>query len=211
MSIQPTPSPELPKYKLIFLGDPHVGKSCILYRFMDDTFKEEYQATIGLDFQSKNVQIDNQDIHLLLYDTAGQEKFRSLIPMYTRDANIIIVVYDIACRESFEHIPDWLKDLTNVKLEDVIFALVGNKNDLEDKRQVPKEDGEKFAQEHNFIFHEISAKTGEGFSELFYKKLFEQIRIKFRPAGQQPVPQTNEVKFNIEKEEKVEEKKRRCC
>jgi Ras-related protein Rab-6A len=211
MSIPQTPNPELPKYKLIFLGDQNVGKSCILYRFMDDTFKEEYQATIGLDFQSKNVTIDNQDIHLLLYDTAGQEKFRSLIPMYTRDANIILMVYDISCRESFEHIPDWLKDLTNVKLDDVIFALVGNKNDLEDQRKVTKEEGEKFAQEHNYIFHEISAKTGEGFSELFYKKIFEQIRIKFRPAGQQPAPQTNEVKFNIEKEEKVEEKKRRCC
>ena len=85
-----TINPEIPKFKLIFLGDQSVGKSCIMNRFMNDTFTEEYQATIGLDFQSKNVQIDNQDIHLLLYDTAGQEKFRSLIPMYTRDANIIL-------------------------------------------------------------------------------------------------------------------------
>ena len=69
-------NPEIPKYKLIFLGDQSVGKSCILNRFLNDTFIEDYQATIGLDFQSKNVQIDNQDIHLLLYETAGQEKFR---------------------------------------------------------------------------------------------------------------------------------------
>ena len=76
---------------------------------MNDVFTEDYQATIGLDFQSKKVQIDNQDIHLLLYDTAGQEKFRSLIPMYTKDANIILLVYDISCKESFIHLPDWIK------------------------------------------------------------------------------------------------------
>ena len=175
-------NPEIPKYKLIFLGDQNVGKSCILNRFMNDTFTEEYQATIGLDFQSKNVQIDNQDIHLLLYDTAGQEKFRSLIPMYTRDANIVLLVYDLTCKDSFMHLSDWLNDLTNLKKEEIIFALVGNKLDLADKRVVNKEEGEKFAEERGFIFQEISAKTGDGFSDLFYKNLFEQIRIKFRKS-----------------------------
>ena len=206
-----TINPEIPKYKLIFLGDQSVGKSCILNRFMNDTFTEEYQATIGLDFQSKNVQIDGQDIHLLLYDTAGQEKFRSLIPMYTRDANIILLVYDIASKYSFDHLPDWIHDLSNVKFDEVIFALVGNKNDLEEQRQVSKDEGLKFAEENNYIFEEISAKTGDGFSELFYKKLFEKIRIKFRPAGQQPTSEIKDIKFNIEQEEKKTEKKKGCC
>ena len=204
-------NPEIPKYKLIFLGDQSVGKSCILNRFMNDTFTEEYQATIGLDFQSKNVQIDGQDIHLLLYDTAGQEKFRSLIPMYTRDANIILLVYDISCQDSFDHLTNWLNDLSNVKMDEVIFALVGNKNDLDDKREVSPEDGKKFAEEHNFIFQETSAKTGDGFSELFYKSLFEKIRIKFRPAGQQPSSEVKEIKFNIEEEAKKTENKKGCC
>ena len=161
-------NPELPKYKLIFLGDQGVGKSCILNRFMNDTFSEEYQATIGLDFQSKNVQIDNQDIHLLLYDTAGQEKFRSLIPMYTRDANIILLVYDITNKESFENLSLWLKDLTNININEVIVCIVGNKIDLTEKREVTNEEGQKFGEEHDFIFQEVSAKTGDGFSELFY-------------------------------------------
>ena len=208
---QTTLNPEIPKYKLIFLGDQSVGKSCMLNRFMNDTFTEEYQATIGLDFQSKNVQIDGQDIHLLLYDTAGQEKFRSLIPMYTRDSNIILLVYDITSQTSFDHIPEWLNDLSNVNLNDVIFALVGNKNDLEDKREVSTEVGKKFAEEHNYIFQETSAKTGDGFSELFYKNLFEQIRIKFRPAGQQPSTDVKEIKFNIEQETKKTEPKKGCC
>ena len=86
---------EVPKFKIIFLGDQGVGKSSILNRFAQDKFEQNYQATIGLDFHSKNVTIDNVNVRLLLYDTAGQEKFKSLIPMYIRDANIIIVVYDI--------------------------------------------------------------------------------------------------------------------
>ena len=204
-------NPEIPKYKLIFLGDQNVGKSCILNRFMNDTFIEEYQATIGLDFQSKNVQIDNQDIHLLLYDTAGQEKFRSLIPMYTRDSNIILLVYEINNKDSFLHLPDWVNDLTNVNKDDVIFALVGNKIDLEESRQVSTEEGQKFAEEHGYIFQEVSAKTGDGFSDLFYKNLFEKIRIKFRPGGQQPTTEVKEIKFNIEQEAKKSGTKKGCC
>ena len=204
-------SPENPKYKLIFLGDQGVGKSCILNRFLNDTFIEDYQATIGLDFQSKNVQIDNQDIHLLLYDTAGQEKFRSLIPMYTRDANIILLVYDISNRDSFTNLTHWLKDLTNVNMEEVILCIVANKIDLVDKRVVTNEEGQKFADEHDFIFQEISAKTGDGFSDLFYKQLFEKIRTKFRPSGQQPASEINDIKFNIDQEENRSSPKKKCC
>jgi Ras-related protein Rab-6A len=204
-------NPENPKYKLIFLGDQSVGKSCILNRFLNDTFIEDYQATIGLDFQSKNVQIDNQDIHLLLYDTAGQEKFRSLIPMYTRDANIILLVYDISNRDSFTNLTHWLKDLTNVNMEEVILCIVANKIDLVDKRVVTNEEGQKFADEHDFIFQEISAKTGDGFSDLFYKQLFEKIRTKFRPSGQQPASEINDIKFNIDQEENRSSPKKKCC
>ena len=204
-------NPITPKYKLIFLGDQNVGKSSILNRFLNDTFVEEYQATIGLDFQSKNVQIDNQDVHLLLYDTAGQEKFRSLIPMYTRDANIILLVYDITNKESFENLYAWIKDLTNININEVIICIVGNKIDLNEKREVSNEEGQKYAQEHDFIFQEVSAKTGEGFSELFYKSLFEKIRTKFRPSGQQPAAEINDIKFNIDQDEKLTRRKRRCC
>ena len=203
---------EIPKYKLIFLGDQTVGKSCLLNRFLNDTFIEDYQATIGLDFQSKNVQIDNQDIHLLLYDTAGQEKFRSLIPMYTRDANIILLVYDISNKDSFVNLSQWLKDLTNVNMDEVILCIVGNKIDLNDKRAVNAEEGKKFAEERGFIFQEISAKTGEGFSDLFYKNLFEQIRFKFRPGGQLPPSEIiNDIKFNIDQDEGKSTTKRKCC
>ena len=202
---------ESPKYKLILLGDQGVGKSCILNRFLNDTFIEDYQATIGLDFQSKNVQIENQAIHLLLYDTAGQEKFRSLIPMYTRDANIILLVYDISNKDTFNHLPDWIRDLTNVNINEIIFVIVANKIDLNAQRAVTLEEGQKFAEEHDFLFQEISAKTGIGFSELFYKKLFEKIRTKFRPGGQQSSSEVNDIKFNIDQDGTKNASKKKCC
>ena len=202
---------ESPKYKLILLGDQGVGKSCILNRFLNDTFIEDYQATIGLDFQSKNVRIENQAIHLLLYDTAGQEKFRSLIPMYTRDANIILLVYDISNKDTFNHLPDWIRDLTNVNINEIIFVIVANKIDLNSQRAVTLEEGQKFAEEHDFLFQEISAKTGIGSSELFYKKLFEQIRTKFRPGGQQSSSEVNDIKFNIDQDGTKNASKKKCC
>ena len=211
MSAQNQINPEIPKYKLIFLGDQGVGKSCILNRFMNDTFTEEYQATIGLDFQSKNVKIDNQDIHLLLYDTAGQEKFRSLIPMYTRDANIILLVYEVTSKDSFLHLNHWLNDLTTVKKDEVIFVVVGNKTDLEDKREVSREEGEQFAKDNDYLFAEVSAKNGEGFQDLFYKNLFERIRTKFRPGGQQPPTEVKDIKLTNEQDEKKKVTKKGCC
>ena len=211
MSAQNQINPEIPKYKLIFLGDQGVGKSCILNRFMNDTFTEEYQATIGLDFQSKNVQIDNQDIHLLLYDTAGQEKFRSLIPMYTRDANIILLVYEVTSKDSFLHLNHWLNDLTTVKKDEVIFVVVGNKTDLEDKREVSREEGEQFAKDNDYLFAEVSAKDGKGFQDLFYKNLFERIRTKFRPGGQQPTTEVKDIKLTNEQEEKKNVTKKGGC
>jgi len=205
------PKKEIPKFKIIFLGDQGTGKSCILNRFVDDKFDENYQATVGLDFQSKNVKIDNQDIHLLLYDTAGQEKFRSLIPMYTRDANIIMLVYDITRKESFTNIPIWIKDLTNVKFEEVIFVLIGNKIDLNDKREVNKEEGEKYSEENNMIFEEVSAKTGENFPELFYNKIFQQIALKFKPGVQGTINDIQEMKIKIGDDDKNNNKKKKCC
>ena len=203
---------EIPKYKIIFLGDQGTGKSCILNRFVEDKFDDNYQATIGLDFQSKNVKIDNQDVHLLLYDTAGQEKFRSLIPMYTRDANIIILVYDITRKESFNHIPDWINGLTNVNFDNVIFALVGNKIDLDDKREVSKEEGIKLAEEKKCIFEEVSAKTAENFSELFYKQLFDEIVNKFKPGVNGNDNEINDVgKIKIDDNTNKKEEGKKCC
>lgn len=166
-------------YKIIFLGDQCVGKSSILNRFYQDRFEPEYQATIGLDFHSKNATINGSNVRLLLYDTAGQEKFKSLIPMYIRDANIIIVVYDITLKDSFTHTAHWVNETKDLKRDDAIFCLVGNKIDLEDKRNVTTKEGEDYAKEKGFLFMEVSAKSGSGIQELFNTQIFPEMVKKF--------------------------------
>ena len=171
---------ELLKLKLIVVGNQGTGKSCILNRFINDSFDENYQATIGLDFHSKIVTIHNQDIRLILYDTAGQEKFRSLIPMYIREAQIILLIYDITNKNSFDSIPNWMEEISEVKKNDIIYALVGNKIDLEKQRAVSFEEGKKFADENKLLFQEVSAKSGANIGNLFEVQIYENIYNKFK-------------------------------
>lgn len=171
---------DLIKFKLIVVGDQSTGKSCILNRFVNETFEADYQATIGLDFQSKNITIHDQDVRLILYDTAGQEKFRSLIPMYIREAQIILLIYDVTNKESFDSMPRWFSQVLDVKNNEAVFALIGNKIDLEGERKVSFEEGKRFADEKNLIFQEVSAKSGENFEQLFNGQIFEAIYNKFK-------------------------------
>ena len=171
---------DLIKLKLIVVGNQSTGKSCILNRFVNETFDERYQATIGLDFQSKNITIHDQDVRLIIYDTAGQEKFRSLIPMYIREAQIILLIYDISDRESFDSMPRWIQEVKDIINKEVVYALIGNKIDLEKERKVTFDEGKKLAEQNNFVFQEVSAKTGENFEKLFEVQIYEAVYNKFR-------------------------------
>ena len=200
------------KYKLIVIGDENVGKTSILNRFKNNLFSPEYEPTVGLDFQSIPILIDDQSVTLLLYDTAGQEKFKSLIPLYTNEANIILLIYDISNKDSFDNIGKWFDSLNNINKEEVIFALVGNKSDLDFNRKVSKEEAQSYANEHHYVFQEVSAMSGEGIQELFMNKLIDQIRTQFIQRGKNLTDQEEEkLKFNIGKTtEKVKDKKKKC-
>ena len=218
---------DLIKLKLIVVGNQGTGKSCILNRFVNETFEENYQATIGLDFQSKNITIHDQDVRLIIYDTAGQEKFRSLIPMYIREAQIILLVYDISDKDSFDAMPNWIQEVKEVLNKEVVFALIGNKMDLESQRKISYEEGKKLAEKNNFVFQEVSAKTGKNFENLFEVQIFETVYNKFRKEFEkreegieQPNFETNDntndtndkkVKLESNNNVKTKKKKRRCC
>ncbi len=204
------------KYKLIVIGDENVGKTAILNRFKNNQFSAIYEPTVGLDFQSIPIIIDDQSVTLLLYDTAGQEKFRSLIPLYTNEANIILLIYDISNTESFNNIGKWYDSLNNINKDEVIFALVGNKSDLDYNRKVKKEEAEKYANEHNYLFQEVSALTGEGIQVLFLNKLIDQIRTQFIQRGNNMTDQEEEkLKINLnsinKSKEKEKNKSNKCC
>eukprot|EP01062_Namystynia_karyoxenos_P070726 TRINITY_DN66098_c0_g1_i1.p1 TRINITY_DN66098_c0_g1~~TRINITY_DN66098_c0_g1_i1.p1 ORF type:complete len:229 (+),score=37.25 TRINITY_DN66098_c0_g1_i1:153-839(+) len=157
----------LVKYKLVFLGDTHVGKTSIITRFMYDTFDKQYQATIGIDFLSKAMYLENRTVRLQLWDTAGQERFRSLIPSYIRDSSVAVIVYDVCSRSSFQNTAKWLDDVRSERGDDVIVVFVGNKIDRDSERQVATEEGADRAQEAGAMFIETSAKTGVNVKALF--------------------------------------------
>eukprot|EP00294_Goniomonas_avonlea_P009175 CAMPEP_0114565172 /NCGR_PEP_ID=MMETSP0114-20121206/14152_1 /TAXON_ID=31324 /ORGANISM="Goniomonas sp, Strain m" /LENGTH=216 /DNA_ID=CAMNT_0001751369 /DNA_START=19 /DNA_END=669 /DNA_ORIENTATION=- len=159
----------LAKYKLVFLGDQSVGKTSIITRFMYDKFDHTYQATIGIDFLSKTMYLEDRTVRLQLWDTAGQERFRSLIPSYIRDSSVAVIVYDITSRASFDNCAKWIEEVRQERGEDVIMALVGNKTDLAEKRQVSIEEGEEKARRHNIMFIETSAQAGMNIKALFRK------------------------------------------
>merc|ERR1740133_195247 len=159
--------PPLAKYKLVFLGDQGVGKTCIINRFVYDSFDKNYQATIGIDFLSKTMYLEDRTVRLQLWDTAGQERFRSLIPSYIRDSSVAVVVYDTTSRASFLNCSKWIDDIRSERGEDVVIMLVGNKTDLGDRRQVSLEEGEVKASEEKILFIEASAKAGFNVKQLF--------------------------------------------
>ena len=157
----------LRKYKLVFLGEGYVGKTSIVNRFMYDSFDNACKATIGIDFLSKTMYLEDGTIRLQIWDTAGTERYRSLIPSYIRDSTVAVVVYDITVVDSFEKTSKWIEDIRTERGRDVIIMLVGNKTDLIDKRQVPFREGERKAKELNVMFIETSAKAGYNVKQLF--------------------------------------------
>ena len=155
------------RYKLVFLGEQGVGKTCIINRFVYDSFDRNYQATIGIDFLSKTMYLEDRTVRLQLWDTAGQERFRSLIPSYIRDSWVAVVVYDTTSRASFLSSSKWVDDIRSERGDDVVIMLVGNKTDLADQRQVSVEEGLAKASEEKVMFIETSAKAGFNIKQLF--------------------------------------------
>ena len=153
--------------KYIIVGDSAVGKSNLLLRFIHDDFKIEYQSTIGVEFDAKNLNIKNKIFRLQIWDSAGQETYRSITRAYYKNCVCAILVYDISNRESFENISQWVNHCIENSPKKVFMILVGNKCDLIESRQIPFEKGKEMAEKNNMMFFETSAKTGENVERIF--------------------------------------------
>mmetsp|Transcript_73826 Transcript_73826/g.102541 ORF Transcript_73826/g.102541 Transcript_73826/m.102541 type:complete len:144 (+) Transcript_73826:30-461(+) len=132
-------------FKMLLIGNSGVGKSCLLLRYAENSFNENFFNTIGVDFKLKTIRLEDQTIKLQIWDTAGQERFRTLTASYYRGAQGIIIVYDVTDRETFENVRTWINEIEKYSQANVCKILVGNKCDMEDKRQVTKEEGEELA------------------------------------------------------------------
>ena len=163
--------PEAENLKLVLLGDVAVGKSSLSHRFVCDAFLVNSESTVRIAFQSKNLSFEDAagnevNLNLRIWDTAGQEKYRSLAPLYIRGADVAIIVYDVTSRESAEAVGYWQEELRQSG-EDLVVAIAGNKVDVAGAREVPAETGQVMASAQGAIFQETSAQSGDGVEALF--------------------------------------------
>ena len=223
------------RHKIIFVGDAGVGKTTIISRIMDNPFNEVYEPSIGVDFMSKNISFRGQNIKLQMWDTAGQEKYKGLIPSYVRNSSIVFVIYDVSIKTSFDNVPTWINFIRTI--ENTTLVLCGNKIDL-NEREVKKEDGEALAQKEGIQFFEVSAKTGDNIKNMFYsavanlstfaennsnkenlvKELLQENGVENTVGGIKPQEQNQPPAQNINvngqvaqvDNGKVQQKKRKC-
>ena len=148
-------------FKVIVIGDSGVGKSCLTNKATKNVFEIDYNATVGFEFFTFNIRINQKVVKLQIWDTCGQEIYRSLITNFYRNSSLAILVYAINKKETFQDIDIWLKELRTHSSPDVKIILIGNKIDLENKREVSREEGEAYAKNNNICkFVESSAKEG---------------------------------------------------
>ena len=158
---------QMNRQKVIFCGDAGVGKTSIINSIMGQKFSEEYEPSIGVDFFSKTIRYKGRLIKLQIWDSAGQEKFKSLIPNYIRGSSLIFLIFDVSRKLSYDHLTDWIKFITDIDNSGVII-IIGNKIDLKEKREVNNEEAEKFCKENKYDYFEVSAKEGTNIDNMLY-------------------------------------------
>ena len=157
---------QMSRQKIIFTGDSGVGKTSIINSIMGQKFSPEYEPSIGVDFFSKTIRYKGRLIKLQIWDSAGQEKFRSLIPNYIRGSSLIFLIFDVSKKESFQHLNEWIDFITNIEKGNIV--IVGNKIDLKENIEVTKEEAEKYCSEKKYEYFEVSAKEGTNINNLLY-------------------------------------------
>lgn len=152
-------------FKFIVIGNSNVGKSCLLLRFYKGEFREAHQMTIGVEFVSKDIKVDNQSIHIQIWDTAGAENFRSITRAYYKGVTAALIVYDITSRDSFNSVSFWVNELQENADSNVVKIIVGNKADLQ--REVSEAEGRELANKAKCLFIETSAYSGSNVNSTF--------------------------------------------
>ena len=209
-------------FKIIIIGDSGVGKSCLAIRALKNIFESLYQPTIGFEFMSSYIKIDGKIIKLQIWDTCGQEVYRSLISSFYNNASLAIMVYSINNENSFNNLDFWLNEIRTKANPDINIILIGNKNDLENERKIPKDLGQEFSDNNGLnLFFESSAKTGFNVKQLFIeasKILYEQ-HIKYTnrfstnsDSFEKDININSKMQsLSIEKDEQNQKRKRGCC
>ena len=198
-------------FKIIIIGDSTTGKTNILNKYLNNKFDKDFKATIGVELGNKTLKIKNDTVNCQIWDTAGQERYRSMTKAYYKGALGALIVYDITKKFTFENIENWIVELKNSADKKVSIILIGNKNDLENERQVKKEEAETKAKEYGIAFLETSALNGDNI-ELAFKTLIEEVYNKchrdFESIADVEIMKGKAI--NLE-EKQEDNKKSKCC
>ena len=214
-------------FKLIIIGDSGVGKSCLALRATKDSFEKLYSATIGFEFMTFFIRVDGKAIKLQIWDTCGQEVYRSLINGFYRNSSLAILVYSITSLKSFKNLEIWLNDIKVNSNPDIKIFLIGNKKDLEEKREVPIDSAKNFFKEHGlYAFMESSAKTGFNAQKMFidaaHVLVEENARLeqRFKNISDNNNDKIKKEKIKLTQEDEIysdtdddlkNKKRRKCC
>ena len=172
------------QFKLILIGDVCVGKSCIMRRYIENTFVRDYKANIGVEYRVKSLVLDGKTgADLQIWDTAGQERYKTITKQYYKGSNGILLVYDITDRKTFSNLNFWINDIKTDGPDNLVFIIIGNKSDLVEQRKVSTEEGENFAKKHGFLFKEVSALNGDNITLVFEILSRDLIRKKQEEAA----------------------------
>eukprot|EP01156_Anaeramoeba_ignava_P007170 Anaeramoba_ignava/a350888_27.p1 GENE.a350888_27~~a350888_27.p1 ORF type:complete len:201 (-),score=64.48 a350888_27:171-773(-) len=163
-------------FKIVIIGSANVGKTSLMIRYVDDNFTVSKQTTIGIDFKTKDIEIDGKIVRLQIWDTAGQEVFRSITHNYYRNADAVMVVFDITNENSFKGLDEWFKNISEKAPKYAKKMLMANKKDLISQRFLSEDEAKKFAKNFDCLYCEVSAKTGENIYEAFQTLTSETLK-----------------------------------
>ena len=191
-------------FKILLLGDSSVGKTCFLKRYTDNTFQDAYLSTIGFDFKYKSITLKNgKTVKVQLWDTAGEERFRTIAKSYYRGAHGIILIYDVTNRKTFENIRKWINQINEETSGKTSILLIANKIDCVQSRQVTKEEGKEMAKNAGLPIFEASAKDSTNVNESF-QYLIEKINENAETT-------VEHVQVTAKLNTNNQEKKKNCC
>ena len=198
-------------FKIVLIGDSFVGKTNIMSKYLKNEFYEDSKATVGVEFGAKKFDIEGKSVKAQIWDTAGQERYKSITTTYYKGAKGALIVYDITRKETFDSVDRWISELVNSGDKNMTMLLIGNKCDLDNQRQVAKEQGEEKAKAFKVAFLETSASSGENLDvafEMIMKEVYSKCKNELdEDEGMEDMQMGQEI--DLTKKNTVE--KKRCC
>ena len=195
-------------FKVLLVGNSVVGNTSLILRYVDQIWNDVFIPTIGVDFKVKSLEIENKSIKLQIWDTAGQERFRNVISSYFKGAHGILLIFDITSRDSFKELENWLAEVEKNASTQILKILIGNKCDLEEEREISKDEGEAFAMRNGMQYIETSAKINTNVNEAF--EALSKIMVEYYSKKSSAINENKTIKMNKGTDITIP-KKKKCC